>query len=1073
MEENELYDRIGETDLNPTYKDGQVYQHTDINNQNSLIKKGINENYYDIQKLQKGEKTVGNAKKLDGATLSRYIDEELQSDDNKIPSSQQAKAYMDALFSGYSAPVRGVDYWTEADQQQIVSDTANSVIEEITPDLEEALAAKANINDIPTKISDLQNDSDFLSENNLQMVNTIDIQSPSQITDATGYGRLNNIYGDALQNGIPALNNQVPVEVVTGDVNITISNSDSTVSRNYLVSLGNIELCKKDDYKDYIYYENGKWYLHKEINKIVFNGSETWVRQTASNSEYRFYTTMTDILISLYPIVGSDYFALATGDTNRSYGIGGSSNAKRIYIRNNQFTEITDLTSWLSANNTTVYYVRETAINTEITDIELLSQLEALRKLELFEDETNIIITSDNLVPKINITYAITNRDIYSKEEVNDLLDNLKKETKTFYFNSISEMKETSLKVNSIAITTGYYNSNDGGGATYKIVKNNLLTDDGGSVIELNNGYKAVLIVENDTINVKQFGAYGDNTHDDTIAIQNALRFRENNYLKIIFNENETYLMQGYIELYSNTDINLNNSTIKDCYTGDSIGHHNGLCFRSALANVGVTGYGATKNINIKDGTLDGGVSGLMFALLHGENIEFNNIYFYNCFVGTHIIDLGGCKNIRIKNSKFYGNMITDSSSAYREMIQPDYARYSSANYWGEDTSIIGYDDLPTECLIVENCSFKKGEGLYYPNAIGTHATGALPHKDIVVKDCNFYDCNTACIRIPKVVNLLVENNNFYTEFTGSRSDTYAINLIALTESTYNISSDNINIINNRFYLDLQNSKLIGIGIKGVSNFSYSINNINIRDNYFKGNYDSVDTTVGNDAIHLANIKNITIDNNKFDKMKNSVFKTSGRYIDKMSLLNNIMNFCRDFTRGGDTSTNEKLQTTNVFESNNIWTDVNGTINLNDFKVIVTLDENSTINENSRIVWGQSDSNFIYVNPDAKHGIVIPKQFHRYKITTVVYVKPNAEGTKELHGWISYANDSYNLIPNQQYLKDNLSQFLVLPKYEFKRESLISSNATLVISTTVTNSDTLNKTHYGDYLGTCVIIEGY
>ncbi|MBQ4032031.1 MAG: hypothetical protein II625_09785 [Bacilli bacterium] len=164
MEENELYDRIGETDLNPTYKDGQPYMHTDINQMLGILKTAINENYYDIQRLLNGVKTVGNANKLDEATLSRYIDEELQSDDNKIPSSQQAKAYMDALFAGYSAPVRGVDYWTEADQQQIVSDTASNVIEEITPDLEEALNAKANINDVPTKVSDLTNDEEFITK---------------------------------------------------------------------------------------------------------------------------------------------------------------------------------------------------------------------------------------------------------------------------------------------------------------------------------------------------------------------------------------------------------------------------------------------------------------------------------------------------------------------------------------------------------------------------------------------------------------------------------------------------------------------------------------------------------------------------------------------------------------------------------------------------------------------------------------------------------------------------------------------------------------------------------------------
>lgn len=135
MEENELYDRIGETDLNPIYKDGQTYQHTDINNQVSIIKTAVNENYHDIQKIQNGQKTVGNANQLDGATLSRYVDETLQADDNKIPSSQQAKAYMDALLSEYSAPVRGEDYWTEDDKNEIIDEAASLVSEEVKIEL--------------------------------------------------------------------------------------------------------------------------------------------------------------------------------------------------------------------------------------------------------------------------------------------------------------------------------------------------------------------------------------------------------------------------------------------------------------------------------------------------------------------------------------------------------------------------------------------------------------------------------------------------------------------------------------------------------------------------------------------------------------------------------------------------------------------------------------------------------------------------------------------------------------------------------------------------------------------------
>ncbi|MEE3417820.1 MAG: hypothetical protein VZQ62_00605 [Methanosphaera sp.] len=133
--EEDLYERIGEADLNPTYKDGQVYQHTDINNMLSILKTAINENYYDIQRIINGIKEAGNAKKLDGATLSRYLVESLQADDNKIPTSQQAKAYMDALFSEYSAPVRGVDYWTEEDQEYVVDEAVDKVSEEVKIEL--------------------------------------------------------------------------------------------------------------------------------------------------------------------------------------------------------------------------------------------------------------------------------------------------------------------------------------------------------------------------------------------------------------------------------------------------------------------------------------------------------------------------------------------------------------------------------------------------------------------------------------------------------------------------------------------------------------------------------------------------------------------------------------------------------------------------------------------------------------------------------------------------------------------------------------------------------------------------
>lgn len=80
---------------------------------------------------------------------------------------------------------------------------------------------------------------------------------------------------------------------------------------------------------------------------------------------------------------------------------------------------------------------------------------------------------------------------------------------KALWFDSIAAMKaEKSLKPGAVACTLGYYSPNDGGGGTYIIrAKADGDVDDGGSVHELANGCVAELVVENGTVNVKQFGA--------------------------------------------------------------------------------------------------------------------------------------------------------------------------------------------------------------------------------------------------------------------------------------------------------------------------------------------------------------------------------------------------------------------------------------------------------------------------------------------------------------------------------------------------------------------------------------
>ena len=87
--------RIDDNYLKADWKDGEILQHTDVNELDIVVKTAINANYEDIQKILDGTYVVGSASGIDGATLSKYAIETLSNSDDKIPSSLQVKQYVD------------------------------------------------------------------------------------------------------------------------------------------------------------------------------------------------------------------------------------------------------------------------------------------------------------------------------------------------------------------------------------------------------------------------------------------------------------------------------------------------------------------------------------------------------------------------------------------------------------------------------------------------------------------------------------------------------------------------------------------------------------------------------------------------------------------------------------------------------------------------------------------------------------------------------------------------------------------------------------------------------------------
>lgn len=108
-------------------------------------------------------------------------------------------------------------------------------------------------------------------------------------------------------------------------------------------------------------------------------------------------------------------------------------------------------------------------------------------------------------------------------------------QTQKIYDTTDEMIADASTLVDGLSVQTlGYHSLNDEGGAFFKITDTASVSE---FQIDLGNDLYATLIIEGNTLNVKQFGAYGDNTHDDTNAFKNAITFINGKYINLYINK--------------------------------------------------------------------------------------------------------------------------------------------------------------------------------------------------------------------------------------------------------------------------------------------------------------------------------------------------------------------------------------------------------------------------------------------------------------------------------------------------------------------------------------------------------
>ena len=174
------------------------------------------------------------------------------------------------------------------------------------------------------------------------------------------------------------------------------------------------------------------------------------------------------------------------------------------------------------------------------------------------------------------VDHYFDNLDV--QEEINNKLDEMAEQGQLtdiiaqylglaglLIFDTLEDLKDAENVTNgSSVMTLGYYAIGDGGSAKYKIrqVINTDTPNDENIIALQDENLVAEIIIDNNTLNVKQFGAKGDGLTDDSSIIQDVIDYCSANNYKVYI-DSDTYLIETGLLINNNNSLLECDGTLK------------------------------------------------------------------------------------------------------------------------------------------------------------------------------------------------------------------------------------------------------------------------------------------------------------------------------------------------------------------------------------------------------------------------------------------------------------------------------------------------------------------------------